>query len=420
MLIQFALKRNLISFLFVLVIIITNENIANAANTCETTKIEYPVSPLSTWPNLNPSTILFTSRILLSFKCTQGDSPNPTIPINYGKFILADAKYLEEYFVNLKYNEFFIKFSKTKKGSNQNEYNELVLSPNLYNYFPVNELCPFSNIYLLDLSYNQIKVTTGVFKSISSCLSLLQILDLSYNSINTPLLASDFDDAFGTNIGSISLNNNQIPSIDTGVFFKQDGTSRFPRLYNLNLANNQIKIFDLIWPLSLSRPIVQISLANNPINSISNQLGKTFTDATFVNMTGSQIVDITNNQLTSLSDDAFFQYVRSASQFQYFLHKISNYNFKQNVNQLSCVCPLATGLYTVYWYQSFTNSIQSKTAPIYQLNCSNQAYYIFDFPCKVSSMIFFHSDLMWTILLKYEFSEKPIFKGSKICPLLRI
>jgi hypothetical protein len=281
--------------------------------------------------------------------------------------------------------EYFYNFSlKPKKGSNQREYNELVLSPNLYNYFPVNELCPFVNIYLLDLSYNQIRVTTGIFKYISSCLSLLQILDLSYNSINTPLLASDFDDAFGTNIGSINLSTNQIPSIDTGVFFRQDGTSRFPRLYNLNLANNQIKIFDLIWPLSLSRPIVQISLALNPINSIRNQLGKTFTDATFVNMTGSQIVNITNNQLTSLSDDAFLQYVHSASQFQYLLHKISNYNFKQNVNQLSCVCPLYTGLYTVSWYQSFKNSIPSITAPIYQLNCSNQAYYIFDFPCKVS------------------------------------
>ncbi len=88
MLIQFALKRNLISFLFALVIIITNENIADSANTCSTLKVQYLVSPLSQWPNLNPSTIVFTSRIILSFKCTQGDSPNPTIPINYGKIIL--------------------------------------------------------------------------------------------------------------------------------------------------------------------------------------------------------------------------------------------------------------------------------------------------------------------------------------------
>ena len=88
MLIQFALKRNLISFLFVLVIIITNENIANSANTCETLKVLYPVSPLSYWPNLNQGTIVYTSRIILSFKCTQGDSPNPTIPINYGEFFL--------------------------------------------------------------------------------------------------------------------------------------------------------------------------------------------------------------------------------------------------------------------------------------------------------------------------------------------
>ena len=236
---------------------------------------------------------------------------------------------------------------------------------------------------MLDLSFNQITSVTDVFKSISTCLPVLQILDLSYNLINTPLIATDFNDAFGLNIGSLSLNNNQIPSIDTGVFFKQDGTSRFPSLYNLNLANNQIKIFDLIWPLSLSKINVQVSLANNPINAISNQLGKTFTDATFVNLTGSQTVDITNNQLTSLSDSVFFQYVHSASQFQYFLYKISNYNFKQTVNQLSCACPTATGLYTVYWYQSFKNSLLSKSAPIYQLNCSNQAYYIFDFPCQV-------------------------------------
>ena len=136
--------------------------------------------------------------------------------------------------------------------------------------------------------------------------------------------------------------------------------------------------------MSLSKPLVQVNLADNLINSINNQLGKTFTDTTFVNLTGSLIVDITNNQLTSLSDSVFFQYVHSASQFQYFLYKISNYNFKQTVNQMSCVCPTATGLYTVYWYQSFKSSILSKSAPIYQLNCSNQAYDIFDFPCAVS------------------------------------
>ena len=115
-----------------------------------------------------------------------------------------------------------------------NKYNELVLSPNLFNYFPINEVCPFINIYLLDLSSNQIKGVAGVFQSIS-CLAKLQILDLSSNSISTPWLASDINDAFGLIIGSLSLNNNQIPYIDTGVFFRQDGTSRFTSLYYLNL-----------------------------------------------------------------------------------------------------------------------------------------------------------------------------------------
>ncbi len=84
MLIQFALKRNLISFLCICLLFLTNDKIANADNTCTTLKVEYPVNPLSQWPNLNPAIIVYTSRIILSFKCTQGDNPNPTIPINYG------------------------------------------------------------------------------------------------------------------------------------------------------------------------------------------------------------------------------------------------------------------------------------------------------------------------------------------------
>ncbi len=87
MLIQCELKENIVSFLYTLIIItITNENIANSANTCETLKVEYPFSPLSQWPHLNAGIIAFTSRIILIFKCTQGDIPNPTIPINFGKF----------------------------------------------------------------------------------------------------------------------------------------------------------------------------------------------------------------------------------------------------------------------------------------------------------------------------------------------
>ena len=198
-------------------------------------------------------------------------------------------------------------------------------------------------------------------------------------------MATDFNDSLALTLVSLNLNNNKIPFLDTGVFFKQDGTSRFPTLYYLGLANNQIKSFDMLGPMSLSAPSFTVTLANNPIQTISNQLKKTFTDNVFQNVTGAnQIVDISNTNLTSLSDAAFFEYVHSATQFQYFLYKISNYNFKHTVNKLVCNCPVATGLYTVYWYQSFKSAVQSQTAPIYQLTCSNTATYIFDFPCTVS------------------------------------
>ncbi len=252
---------------------------------------------------------------------------------------------------------------------------------------PVNQLCPFENIYYLTLSFNQIQNGTNVFQAIS-CLIRLQILDLSYNIISTPLLTADFSDSLGSTLVSLNLNNNNIPFVDTGVFFKLDGTSRFPNLYYLGLANNQIKSFDLIWPMSLPAPSYTVTLKNNPITTVSNQLKKTFTDSIFRNVTinSNRIVDITDNKLTSLSDSVFFEYVHSAAEFQYFLYKISNYNFQQTTNQLSCFCPPSTGLYTVYWYQSFKSSITNDliAAPIYQLTCSNLATSIFDFTCTVS------------------------------------
>lgn len=84
MLIQFALKRNLISFLSICIFILTIDKVTNAANTCTILRLEYKVSPLSQWPNLNPAIVFHSTRVLLSFKCTQGDSPNPTIPIDNG------------------------------------------------------------------------------------------------------------------------------------------------------------------------------------------------------------------------------------------------------------------------------------------------------------------------------------------------
>ena len=65
-------------------LIVSFGNITSAANTCTTVKVEYPIDPTTYW-NLTKGIVKFTSRIILSFKCTSGDSPNPIIPIDYGK-----------------------------------------------------------------------------------------------------------------------------------------------------------------------------------------------------------------------------------------------------------------------------------------------------------------------------------------------
>ena len=181
------------------------------------------------------------------------------------------------------------------KGSHSSEYNELDLSPNLFVSLPISQLCPFVNIYLLDLSRNQIKTLRYAFKLLS-CLTSLKRFDLSFNLITSPLIDSDFSDDFAQHIEYLNLKNNQIPSIDTKVFFRSDGTSRFSNLYYLDLSNNLIKSLDLLWPMSLKHPSVKVILSNNKIASLKNQLKVSFNNSVFLDVAGDRVVDVSNNE----------------------------------------------------------------------------------------------------------------------------
>lgn len=328
--------------------------LVRAQNQCTIDKVEIPQTPVN--------------RVIFRFKCQSGTDLNPTIPV-YG-------------------------------GSAQAEYNELDLSPNLYTELPVQQLCAFANIYYLDLSFNRITNMTNRYKQLS-CLTQLVQFDLSNNLINTPMLDNDFDDIFPQRLEIFDLSNNQIPYVETALFIRLDGSARFPRLRQLNLANNQLKEFDILMPLILPSTQLDVDMSNNPIASIRNQLGRSFRNALFVNnVTGvTRRVNVRNHALTRLDDTNLLQYqITSETDFRHFLHKIENYDFRQVTNTLSCICPPVTGSYLVYWYANFSNTLTGKTEPIYNLLCSNIANRnIFAYNCTVSSSLSLSLSLLFLL-----------------------
>ena len=261
-------------------------------------------------------------------------------------------------------------------GSFPTDFTQLVISPNTYTYLPMLSICQFSNIDLLDISYNQLTSITGLIQSIN-CLSYLKKLKLSNNFISTGLQSSDFDDIFSPSLVSIDLSNNQIPSIASNVFIKSDGSIRFTNLVNLNLKNNQIKLFDLLWPLTIPSGSLLVDMSSNPISSLVNGFNKNYSSSIFnYPMTGSRLVNIQNNQIKVFSDSNLIQYgLSSANDLKIFLNKISNYDFRQNnasnLSTINCSCS-SSSLQTITWYQQLlAASMINTNALINQLYCVN-------------------------------------------------
>ena len=263
------------------------------------------------------------------------------------------------------------------------------MAPNYYDKVPSTQLCLFANVYLVNMSNN---VLTTLQQSLTTlnCLTFLNTLDFSSNQIKTALSASDFDDTLAAKLVFLNLNNNKIPSIETATFLKSDGSSRFPKLIYLGLSNNMIKAFDLLWPLSLPSPALQVDLKNNPIDALKNELNRQFTDSSFsYAISGnSRFVDVTNNNLQTLSDYNLLKYrIKTAADFKTFLNKVSNYDFRQSnlVPTIFCYCP-PNGLFTNTWYTTFSSSLANANSPIYKLYCSNMVnMYIFGFSCSTNA-----------------------------------
>jgi hypothetical protein len=269
------------------------------------------------------------------------------------------------------------------------EYTEIDLSPNVFTEIPIVQICEFKYIDLLDLSSNQITNLNGAFVHLK-CLRFLNKIDLSNNQIDTPLLAADFDDNFAAQIQSLNLSSNRIKFIETLTFLKKEGSTRFPNLKYLNIENNLIKEFDLLWPLTLPSSSLIITLKQNPIDTLFNQNNKSFDDPIFNNpMIGNRFVDLVDNKLQFLDDSNLLQYgLKSPNDLKEFLRNISNYDMRQSnfVPTFQCYCSNGSIEHQVVtWFRSFSQGFKSES-PIYKLYCSNIANrsFILDYKCQVN------------------------------------
>jgi hypothetical protein len=278
----------------------------------------------------------------------------------------------------------------TSYGSSPTEFTQLSINPNTYTTLPIPDICNYTNINLLDVSNNQLTSVTGVFQSLS-CLTSLTTLIMANNFIASPIKRTDFSDSIAQQLISLDLSFNQIPSIDSNVFTKSDGTNRFKNLQYLSLKNNQIKQFDLLWPLTIPPSILNIDFSSNSISTLVNGLSLSYSATIFAYpMTGNRNVNLQNNTLTTFADSNLLQYgLASANDLNLFLKKLANYDLRLNslssTSSIICICP-ASGLQLVTWYkQLLTSGSINLPDVINQLYCNNIGNtYPLNFNCPVS------------------------------------
>jgi hypothetical protein len=272
---------------------------------------------------------------------------------------------------------------------------KLALSPNLYTSIPYTQLCQFTYVTTLVMSNNQLASLTAAFTTANlGCLTALTTVDFSNNLIASPLAQADFDDTTAAQIVSLNLTNNMIPSLSTSMFFKADGvTSRFPNLRYLGLALNNLKNFDLLWPMSLPQSTLLVELQVNPISTLENQLAVSYADARFAYpIAGNRKVNVQNNKLQYLDDTNLLQYkLGKSSDFVAFVNKILNFDFTQTNGDIVffCICQYSTNINT--WYQQSYSQLQSGNYPIYKLYCNEYTnnVYVFNFGtfCNINVLL---------------------------------
>ncbi len=189
----------------------------------------------------------------------------------------------------------------------------------------------------------------------------------------------------------LDLKNNLIPYVETLVFVNEDGTSRFPNLEYLNLANNRMIFFDLLFPLTMPSPKLKIEATSNPINKLNNTVNLNYALSFFsYAVVGNRSVDLRGNQLTVFDDSNLLQYgLQSANDLQVFLYRISNYDLRQMNSQSIIVCSCSGGskLTSIWYADLLSKNLVDNSTLISKLYCSNQGQektFVLDFSCDVS------------------------------------
>ncbi|CAF0833054.1 unnamed protein product [Brachionus calyciflorus] len=319
-------------------------------------------------------TLFIIPNVALAYNCTSSEL---SIPVSTGYWRVVFI--FNCYPITLPNQLFPISFS-----SQSSKYNEIDLSPNVYTNIPITQLCPFKYLTHLDLSFNSIQTTANSFRDLS-CLTGLKTLNLANNKISSPLMTSDFDDTLSAQLTSLNLTNNFIPYLESRVFIKSDGSSRFPNLEYLGLAYNGLKDFDLLWPLTLPQSNLLIDMKYNNISNLVNQMNLTFNNVIFkYPMIGNRYLDLTTNSLQGFDDYNLLQYgLHNEWHLKEFLFKISNYDLRQAnlVRTFICFCP-SFGQLTLFWFKLISSDFD-RTSPIFQIYCSNTGVmtYVLDYPC---------------------------------------
>ena len=244
--------------------------------------------------------------------------------------------------------------------------------------FPTN-ICSYSGITLLDLSYNQLKSLTNAN---FNCLASLTAVYLNYNNI-TVVDSSTFNNQ--ANLRYLNLANNQISQIPQYLFY-----THLVNLNYIDLSYNQLTTMEL-WPTYLSK-IININLKYNQISQFTNNfLWFLAYSNNLPALPSSSTVDLQYNKFTTFDDKSIQQYgVCSYSDYTTF---VKNYLsiFWLNNNPITCNCANSQRLVidSIYLLANNTNLMFSN---LYDSYCTQSSVYlskhILNFDVCISNSIY--------------------------------
>lgn len=267
---------------------------------------------------------------------------------------------------------------------NGSQFGLVLFQNNAYSAIPVDILCRFSNAYHINLSYNRIKSIKTTLRRLV-CLRGLNEIDLSHNQIQSSLVNEDFSDELSANLEYLDLSFNSIDYLDTNAFLKSQSELRFPKLRYFNINNNQLKIFDLLIPLTLPSFRLQFDASYNPIEKFVNKYRRSFKENPFFYDVSypNRSVNLVNNKLNRFGDELLDEYmIKTETDLEVFLNRIGNYMLVQRQNSIICTCPTFSSV-SVSWFRQLTQIDRSLS--LYKLSCSNIPHrpFVLSYSCGV-------------------------------------